>query len=221
MLLQTSLLGNPNVGIFAKSSDRFCLLGLPAQEQKFEQALKVPVLRASLGESGLVGIFCVVNSHGILLSKLVTPGETAKILALAKEFGVQAAILQTRYTAIGNLIACNDHGALVSELLSPKEREKVEDALGVEVVCTRIGNSKLVGACCVANSKGCLLHRDASEEEISLAENLLKVEADIGTLNFGSPWVGACCVANSFGVVLGETTTPPELVRLQEALKLL
>jgi translation initiation factor 6 len=70
----------------------------------------------------------------------------------------------------------------------------------------------------VATNKGCFIHRDAKENEIKKIEEILKVKADIGTANFGSPFVGSCFFANSNGAVVGNSTTGPEIDRIYETL---
>jgi translation initiation factor 6 len=109
----------------------------------------------------------------------------------------------------------------VSKVFSKKEKKEIEDCLGVEAVFSSIAGIQTVGSCGIATEKGCLLHRDAKEEEIKIVEEVLKVKVDIGTANFGSPFVGSCIIANSKGALVGESTTGPEIVRIQEALELL
>ena len=65
------------------------------------------------------------------------------------------------------------------------------------------------------------MHRDTKEEEIKLIEDVLKVEIDIGTANFGSPFVGSCIIANSNGTIAGLSTTAPEIERIAETLNLI
>jgi len=168
-----------------------------------------------------VGIFCALNENGIVLTKILTEMEKEKFFELKKLFDMNLLILKSKYTAVGNLILCNGKGAIVSEVLSKKERKEIEDCLGVETIFSSIAKIKTVGSCGVATNKGCLLHRDVSEEEIKIVEEVLKVKADIGTANFGSPFVGSCCIANSNGALVGESTSGPEISRIQEALDLL
>jgi len=75
-----------------------------------------------------------------------------------------------------------------------------------------------VGSAGIVTNKGCLLHRDASGDEIKIVEQILKVNVGIGTANFGSPFVGSCMIANSHGAVVGESTTGAEITRLMETL---
>ena len=98
---------------------------------------------------------------------------------------------------------------------------KIQDCLDVEIKYSKIANISVVGACGIATNKGCLLHKDVKEKETEAVQEVLKVEVDIGTANFGSPFVGACGFANSNGAIVGESTTGPEVARLMETLALL
>jgi len=220
-VLQTNFHGDPNLGLFGKSSDKFCILGNFIQDktaQKIEDALNVKQIKLTIANTDLVGIFCCFNSNGILLPKIVKETEIEKFKILEKEFGIELKILKSKFTALGNLILCNDNGAIVSDVFSKKDKKIIEDCLSVGSEYGTVAGMSIVGSCGVASNKGCLLHRDASEKEIENVENVLKVEADIGTANFGSPFVGSCCFANSSGGVVGESTTGPEINRLMEAL---
>jgi translation initiation factor 6 len=125
------------------------------------------------------------------------------------------------FTAIGNLILCNDKGAVTSSLLTKKEMGLISDCLGVECAASKVAGMDNVGSCGIATNEGCLLHRDSTEEELDFIQEVLKVDTDIGTANFGSPFVGGCAVANSKGLVAGASTTGPEISRMMESLKLI
>ena len=75
-----------------------------------------------------------------------------------------------------------------------------------------------VGSCGVATNSGCLVHRDIEENEIKKVESILKVDVDVETANFGSPFVGSCIIANSKGAIVGESSTGPEVNRIMETL---
>jgi len=94
----------------------------------------------------------------------------------------------------------------------------IEDCLGVETEYCNLAGMSTVGSAGIATNKGCLLHRDASGDEIKIVEQILKVNVGIGTANFGSPFVGCCIIANNNDVIVGESTTGPEITRMQEAL---
>ncbi|MEM5834588.1 MAG: translation initiation factor IF-6 [Candidatus Aenigmatarchaeota archaeon] len=223
-ILQTNFFGDYNLGIYGKACDKFCLLGsfIPQNlKKKIEEFLKVKVYPITLARTDLVGIFCSFNSKGIVLPKILTEKELNSLKELGKELGINFGIIKTKFTALGNLILCNDNGALVSKLFSRKEKEKIEDLLGVECEYLSIAGIKTLGTCGIATNKGCIIHRDANEEEIKTAEEVLKVSVDVGTANFGSPFLGACGFANSNGAVIGGLTSGPEFARISEALGLI
>jgi translation initiation factor 6 len=210
--------------LFGKSSDRFCLIGNFVQEKsvkKIEEVLKVGVVRATVANTDLVGVFCCFNSNGIVLPNILTRTEMENFKKLKKEFGINLEILKTRFTAIGNLVLCNDKGAVVSKIFSRINKKRIEDCLGVESESCSMAGTDVVGSSGVASNKGCVVHRDAGEEEVNKIEQILKVQTDIGTANFGSPFVGSCCFANTSGVVVGESSTGPEVNRLMEVLELI
>ncbi len=212
--------GDANIGMHAKASDRICFAGnLPEEaSKKMEDVLGTDVLDVSIAGTELVGIFLAMNSNGIVVPHISTGGEVKKFRAICKEKGLNVLVLKTKFTAVGNSILCNDQGAVISQNFSQKEKTAIRDCLDVEIAYSKVAGLDVVGASGIATNSGCLLHRDATDDEINVFERTLKVKAGIGTANFGSPFVGSCIIANSRGILIGEKTTGPELVRIQDAL---
>ncbi|MEM7824989.1 MAG: translation initiation factor IF-6 [Candidatus Aenigmatarchaeota archaeon] len=220
-IFQLNFHGDPNLGIYAKACDKFCLVGyLVLDVFKIEDMLKVKVKRVTIANTDFVGMLSAFNSHGILISKIVNENEMKSFNEIEKEFNVRVEIVPSRFSALGNLILCNDKGAVISKLFGKKEKEIIENCLDVEVVSGKIASLSTVGSCGIATNQGCLVHRDAKEEEIKLIEDVLKVQVDIGTANFGSPFVGSCIISNSNGALVGLSTTAPEISRIGETLNL-
>lgn len=222
-IIQADFHGDANIGLFAKSSDKICLIGnfvLDKTVEGMKNILGVDVRRANIANTDLIGLFCVMNSKGILLPKIVSDKELAFFKKMKREFGVEVAVLPSKFTAIGNLIATNDKGAVISSILSRAGRERIEDCLDVETEYSTVAGQMIVGSLSVATNRGCVLHRDAEEAEMERIEEILKVKVDIGTANFGSPFVGSAVVANSIGAAVGGQTTGPEVVRISEILGL-
>lgn len=223
-VVQINFHGDHNLGLFCKTSDKFCLIGnfiLEKSRQQIEDIMKVKTVKLTMANTDLCGVFCCMNSNGILISNIISETEAEKFNILKKELDINLQILKTKFTAIGNLILCNDKGAVISKVFPKKDMKKIADCLDVESECLTVASMNNVGSCGVATNEGCLLHRDADEDEIKKIESVLKVSVDIGTANFGSPFVGSCCFANSNGSVVGQSTTGPEVTRILEALNLL
>lgn len=223
-IAQLNFSGDRNLGIYAKSSDKFCLAGNFVREKDLkilEKVLKVEAVHANVFNTDFASIFSAFNSNGIILPKLIFENELKFFKGLTKKFGMNLAVLKTKYTAVGNLILCNDRGCVISKLFSRADKKVIEDCLDVETESFSIAGLDNVGSCGIATNLGCLVHRDAEESEVENLESVLKVEVDIGTANFGSPFVGSCIVANSNGMLIGDKTTGPEVTRAMEALNLL
>ena len=94
--------------------------------------------------------------------------------------------------------------------------EIITQVLDVEVGQRKYSSIQDHRSCCSATNKGVLLHPSASQEDIKLVEKILKVPADIGTVNNGTSLVGACAVATTKGVIVSLNTTGPELARIEE-----
>ncbi len=221
-VLSLNFFGDCNIGLFCKSCDSFCLINSAIPEnikKKVEDLLKVRVFKLSIAETELIGLFSAFNSNGILVPKIVSEKEVEILKNIGKEIGINFEILKTKYTAIGNLIICNDKGAVISKLLNKREKKIIEDCLGVEAVYSKIAGLNIPGSCGLATNKGCLLHRDATQEEIEIVQDFLKVEVGIGTVNFGSPFVSSGIISNSYGIIVGEKTTGAEIARIMEVFK--
>jgi translation initiation factor 6 len=223
-IFQTNFHGDHNLGLYGKACGRFCLIGNFVTEKthkNLSDLLKVEVYRMTAANTDLCGLFYAFNSNGIIIPKIITQKEMSHLKVLKKELGLNLIELKTKYTALGNLILTNDNGVVVPDVFSGLDRKKIEDTLDVEVGTATVASMKMLGAAGVATNKGCLVHRDASEEETKKIEGMLKVKVDIGSANFGSPFVGACMIANDNGAVVGDSTTGPEVTRIMESLDLL
>lgn len=216
MIRRINLSGNPNLGVYISTTDSVALvpINLPdIMEETLKEALEVEVFRTSISGSSLAGALSVGNSNGFLVSFHTMDREIEAL----QNAGIDVEKLPDRFTAVGNLILVNDNGAIASPLLSDKSLEKINKVLEVDVQKTTLAGFNILGSVAAATNKGVLLHPQTTPSEIDLVENVLKVPADVGTVNRGVGLVGACSIANSTGVLVGETTTGPEMARIEEA----
>jgi translation initiation factor 6 len=167
-----------------------------------------------INRTRLVGLFTAGNSNCILIPKETTERERKKL----EENGVEFKVLESPDNALGNLILCNDSGAFISEKISHK-KEKIKDALEVPVTTGKIAGIKNPGVCGLANEKGAVIHREASEEEAEKVKEALDLkDIDIGTVNLGSPYMGSGGIAVGEKVLVGENTSGPEIGRIDRTL---
>jgi translation initiation factor 6 len=208
-----SILGSPNIGVYALATNRFVLVPPGTADSKIrrlEKTLSAPVTRVTVGDTALLGALASANSSGIVLPSIATDEE----VKLLSRIATRAARLESRRTALGNLILANDRGAIVSDILY-RESEAVRvirDTLDVEVAPGRIADLTYIGSLAVANNKVALAHPMLAESERELISDVLKVSIDVGTVNGGCPFVGSGILVNDFGVAIGSLTAGPELM---------
>jgi len=210
---------SPNVGIYTKCNDNIVFLpnGFATTKAKnLSEFLQTDYLFTSIANTRLLGPLMVVNNKGILLPRNCLDEELSH---LKKSTGLNVDILETKHTAIGNLICVNDKGGIMSPMIPNEYVTKVEDVLGIEVLRKRIAGYHQVGAMAVATSHGGIIHPDTEEEDIKIFSEVLGVELEPATINGGTPYLASGTLANNKSLVVGTLTNGPELVMLTRAFR--
>jgi translation initiation factor 6 len=210
---------SPNIGIFLKANDKAVLVPKGIAKSKAEKLaadLDVVACHTSVGGTRLLGPLVAMNNKGVLASRMIEDYEMDEI---SSKTGLKVARLESRFTAVGNLVAANDHGAILSPVLEHNVAKQVEDTLGTETITLTIGEYTQVGAMILATNNGAALSPRASEKEAEEVGKVLKVEVSASSVNGGIPYPASGVVANSKNAVAGYLTTGPELVFLTRALK--
>ncbi len=223
MIDYASFLGDVNIGYYSVVNNELGLVGEDLEAKninKIKKVLKIEkIYKLTIAQTNLIGLFCVMNVNGIVVPEIVEEEELSKLDKIANKHGLNLGIIKTKHTALGNLIVCNDKGALVSKLLKRSQINKISKVLNVKSYTSTIASLPIVGSCAIANNKGVVLHRDVKESEAKKAEKVLQVEADVASVNFGSPYVKSGILCNDYGALVGEKTTGPELARISEILQ--
>lgn len=210
MISKANFNSSPHIGIFCTVTDQLAVVP-PAITQRFEdtirETLRVDVVKTTLSNTSLIGIFSVANSKRIIVPNILEKSE----LKTLRDHFPEVIVLADKYTAVGNLVAMNDHGTVCSRYL----QGAVSDALGMSVA-----GSDLVGSIVFATNKGFLCHRDASAKELKELEGILKVKGAPTTVNFGDPFVKPGLLGNKNGVIAGSLTSGPELNRIDDVFAL-
>ncbi|MCX6815850.1 MAG: translation initiation factor IF-6 [Candidatus Aenigmarchaeota archaeon] len=210
-ILRTNFNGDPNLGLYGFATDKYCLLGL--QMGKVGKALGVPMHMCKILNMDMAGLFVAGNSQGIIISDYVNDYNSMQL----KQLFDKILVLNTNYTALGNLIMMNDHGVIISPFIK-KFRKTISNFFNLPCEAATISKQKIVGNLGFATNKGCLLHPKVKKSEMEIIERVLSVKSDIGTVTFGSSYPGAGLIANSNGFVVSDRTSGPELGRITEAL---
>jgi translation initiation factor 6 len=216
---KASNFGNSYIGMFAKSGEQITLIGA-GSSPKFESALAslgTTLVRATFANSNLAGIYCALNSNGIVASAQLEPSER-KIL---KKLGMNFYACKDKKSSMGNNLCANDKGAIANPYIHRVEIAKISECLGVEVAQMMVAGFETVGMACVATNKGFVAHNSCTEEGLRGIESVLKVKGLNATVNMGTAHVGLGLLATSKGCVVGDLTSGFEISRVQEGLDLI
>lgn len=208
------------MGIFAKSNDKLVLLPHGYAETKLKkitEILESEPLFVSIAGNRIIGPMVVLNNTGMILPSTASDDE---LIYLKSITGLNVAKLDSKYTAVGNLISANDKGAIVSPLFKNELDKQIGDVLGVEAHTMSVADFNQTGSIIVTTNTGAAVHPKATEEEIKIISSVLKVEVEPLTINGGIPYLSSGIVWNSKSLIVGSLTTGPELIMLSRAFKM-
>jgi translation initiation factor 6 len=219
-IFRYDLYKSPNVGIFAKSNDSIVLLPYGYAETKSKKLidyLQVEPVFVSIAGNRLIGPMVVLNNKGMILPSLASDDE---ITYLKQMTGLNIGRLESKHTAVGNLISANDYGAIVSPLFKGEFDKQIEDILGTSVHTMAVADFNQTGSMIVSNNHGAAIHPKASEKEIETVSSILKVDVEPLTINGGIPYLSSGIICNSKSMIVGSLTTGPELIMLSRGFKM-
>jgi translation initiation factor 6 len=218
VIARTDFEGDSNVGAYGIVTDSFVFTSSNMSEKgldTIERTFNIPLIQSTIATIDAVGLVSVATSNGILVPYTISDDELEQIKTAAE---VNVDWLDDKNTALGNIIVANDNGAMCHPDFDFKSRQKISDTLGVEVVPGSIAKLPIVGANTVATNNGAIVHPLATEGEIELLAQLLKVEVEVGTVNRGSPFASLGVLANIDGMIAGTETTGVELAHISQVL---
>ena len=207
----------PNLGVYIRANDSVILTPMgyaKSKGEKLEKYLNAKIIHTSIANTRLIGALCVMNNKGILLPKTTFQNEFDLI---KRETDLEVGVLDSKFTALGNVICANDKGAIVSPWLSKNDCQTINDVLGVETLQKKIAGFNQTGVVLVANNSGAAIHPEADEEDMKTFSNLLGVKIEHSSINNGIPYVSSGILANNNGIVVGSLTTGPEIMMLTRA----
>lgn len=219
-IFRYDLYKSPNVGIFAKSNDKFVLLPFGYAETKLKkitEIMETEPIYVSIAGNRIIGPMVVLNNNGMILPSTASEDE---LIYLKRLTGLNVAKLDSKYTAVGNLISTNDKGAIISPLFKGEFDKYIGDILGVEVHTMSVAEFNQTGSTVVSTNSGAAVHPKATEQEVEVISSVLKVEAEPLTINGGIPYLSSGMIWNSRSLIVGTLTTGPELIMLSRAFRM-
>ncbi len=215
-VILADVFGSPNIGVYCFCNEKLAIVppGLTTKKMnEFSNVLGVDVCKTTIGGSTLIGALTAGNSNGILVPHIIRDYEFDRINKFCKVI-----VVETNWTALGNVILSNDFGAVIHPDAVDELRTYVKDELNVKAIDARINNLSFVGSLAIATNKGAILSPNTSPEEQAVIEEALHVNVDISTTNGGVPFVKSGILANSKGAVVGPLTRGAELMQITRTL---
>ncbi len=217
-IILADVFGSPNIGVYCFANENIAIVPPGLTKRKigqFAETLDVEVCSTTIASSTLVGAMVTGNSNAILVPHTISDYELKRIEEFAK-----VVIVDSRWTALGNVILTNDNGAVVHPEASSYVLRAVNDELKVKSVSGMLGTLPFVGALGVATNKGAMLSPNTTQEELDVVKSVLHVETDLSSTNGGVPFVKSGILANSKGAVVGPLTCGAELMQISRTLGL-
>jgi len=224
MAIRAQFENSHEIGVFAKLTNRYCLVGTGASANFysiFENELSdhVPVIHTSIGSTRIIGRLTAGNKHGLLVPNTTTDQELRHIRNSIPD-DVVITRVEERLSALGNTVVCNDYVALIHPDLDRETEEIIADSLKVEVFRQTIAEQVLVGSYCSLSNQGGLVHPKTSVESQEELASLLQVPLVACTVNRGSEVIGAGIVVNDWCAFCGLDTTSTEITVVESIFKL-
>jgi translation initiation factor 6 len=214
-VILADVFGSPNIGVYCFCNENLAVVppGLTSRKlAQFADTLGVNICSTTVGGTTLVGALVTGNSKVVLVPHTIQDYELRRIEEFSKVI-----IVESNWTALGNVVLANDFGAIVHPD-APVEIAKSVSELGVQIAYGQIGSLSFVGSLAIATNKGAILSPNTLNEEQSVIEAALHVNVDLSTTNGGVPFVKSGILANSKGAVVGPLTRGAELMQITRVL---
>lgn len=215
-VILADVFGSPNIGVYCYCSEDLAIVppGLTTRKlSQFAHTLDVGICRTTVGGSTLVGALVTGNSRGVLVPHTIKDYELERIEEFSK-----VVIVESNWTALGNVVLANDYGAVIHPDAPAQIMECLSHELDVPTAYGKIGSLPFVGSLAIATNRGAILSPNTLSEEEDVIENALHVDAELSTTNGGVPFVKSGILANSKGAVVGPLTRGAELMQISRTL---
>lgn len=208
---------SPFVGIFSLATEKIVFVPKTIskkEENRITDIFGIEVVKASIANSSLLGVFAEGNSKGIVAGSVLEENELQEL----RQMGIKAQKI-AGITAVGNLLAVNDKKGVCSNIFSKQQVNDIEKFLGIELMHAAINGSDVVGASVVATNSGLVINKTARPEEMKKICDHFGMQGAAATANAGDCFIANSLVANSGSAIAGMMTTGFELARIDDGLR--
>ena len=217
-VILADVFGSPNIGVYCFANESIAIVPPGLTQRKigqFAETLGVRVCSTTVGGSTLLGALVTGNSNAVLVPHTIRDYELSRLQPYSR-----VVVVESKWTALGNVVLANDRGALVHPAASEEILGAVGDEMKLQPVRGTLGSLSFVGALGVATNKGAMLSPNTLSEELIVSKAALRVETDLSSTNGGVSFVKSGILANSKGAVVGPLTRGAELMQISRILGL-
>jgi len=217
-VILADVFGSPNIGVYCFANESIAIVPPGLTQRKigqFAETLGVRVCSTTVGGSTLLGALVTGNSNAVLVPHTIRDYELSRLQPYSR-----VVVVESKWTALGNVVLANDRGALVHPAASEEILGALGDEMKLQPVRGTLGSLSFVGALGVATNKGAMLSPNTLAEELIVSKAALRVETDLSSTNGGVSFVKSGILANSKGAVVGPLTRGAELMQISRILGL-
>ncbi len=221
-ILKFNSLKDPNIGLYNVCNDNIAITGLELddkEKKELKDSMDVEIYKISVLRTNLVGIFTILTNDYLLYPSALYDDEKEALKKIASDIGIEHLEINTKYTAIGNIIAINGKRILISDNLDKSIYNELRD-LGFNVNTIEIPYVDVVGQLIVTWDNLAIISPLIDENTEQDIVKYLKIKKYVKTtVNFANPFVRSGILMNEKAILVGRTTTGPELANLSELIE--
>ncbi len=215
--LMTNINGNPNIGIYMFTTDKYLLIGREVQKRKAKkigEVLGLEPIQATIGGTSLIGVFINGDNHKLIVPSIISNDELS---FLEDNLSVKIKVLNTNLTALNNNLLIGKR-IIASPEFKQREIEEIARFFGKEVYKKSVGKTHVPGTLIRINGKKAAISNLLTKKDEEMIKSLLEVETERITVNMGNPFISSAIIVNRNGLIIGDSTGGAEAAMIEQAL---
>lgn len=212
--------GNANIGLYFFVNDKFCILGNNIEEEKLkeiEKNLNVPVYKASILGTDLIGVFVTGNNNYLLIPKCYDY-EVKIFEKIAKNHDIKLETIDNNLNTFGNNICFGKNQIFINSDYNENFINKLKKITKYNITKINHHEFNSAGAICTYINDKYFVSQELDEDYF---KEVLDEIGGVGTVNSGSNFVSSGIVGNKFGILIGSLSSTIEIQNIVESLDML